>query len=110
MVQNKMVIFGAGKIGRSFIGQVFSRSGYEVVFVDINCQLIEKMNQQKQYKVVIKSMGKDKTILVTNVRGIDLNEEEKVIAEMADASIAALSVGQQGLPATLPLIAKSLVL
>jgi len=31
-----MVQFGAGNIGRSFIGQLFSRSGYEVVFVDTN--------------------------------------------------------------------------
>ncbi len=109
MVQNKMVLFGAGKIGRSFIGQIFSRSGYEVVFVDINRQLIEKINEQKHYKVVIKSMDKDEPILVTNVRGIHLHDEEKVIAELSDAAIAALSVGQQGLPATLPLIAKSLV-
>jgi len=105
-----MVVFGAGKIGRSFIGQVFSRSGYEVVFVDINRQLIEKINEQKHYKLVIKSMEKDEPILITNVRGIDLYDEEKVITELADAEIAALSVGQQGLSATLPLIAKSLVL
>lgn len=110
MVQKKMVLFGAGKIGRSFIGQVFSRSGYEVVFVDINRQLIEKINEQKCYKVVIKSKEKDETILITNVRGIHLCDEEKVIAELADASIAALSVGQQGLPSAIPLIAKSLVL
>ncbi len=36
----KIVIFGAGKIGRSFIGQLFSRAGYEVVFLDINNNLI----------------------------------------------------------------------
>jgi len=30
----KLVLFGAGKIGRSFIGQLFSRGGYEVVFMD----------------------------------------------------------------------------
>ena len=34
-INKKMVQFGAGNIGRSFIGQLFSRSGYEVVFVDI---------------------------------------------------------------------------
>lgn len=110
MVQKKLVLFGAGKIGRSFIGQVFSRSGYEVVFVDINRQLIEKINEQKRYKVIVKSTGKDETIFVTNARGVHLRDEEKVIAELAEATVAALSVGQQGLPATLPLIAKSLVL
>jgi sugar/nucleoside kinase (ribokinase family) len=37
----KLVLFGAGKIGRSFIGQLFSRGGYEVVFVDVNEKIID---------------------------------------------------------------------
>jgi len=28
------VQFGAGNIGRSFIGQLFSRAGYEVIFIE----------------------------------------------------------------------------
>jgi mannitol-1-phosphate 5-dehydrogenase len=110
MAGKKIVLFGAGKIGRSFIGQVFSRSGFEVVFVDINPQLIDLLNQHKQYNVVIKSNKGDEVICVTNVRGIHLENTEKVVAELADAALAALSVGQQGMPAALPLISKSLLL
>lgn len=33
---NKIVIFGAGSIGRSLIAQLFARAGYEIVFVDID--------------------------------------------------------------------------
>jgi mannitol-1-phosphate/altronate dehydrogenase len=37
MVNTKqIVIFGAGKIGRSFIGQLFGCSGYQVVFIDVD--------------------------------------------------------------------------
>ena len=109
-VKNKLVLFGAGKIGRSFIGQVFSRSGYEVVFIDINQQLIDHLNKSGQYKVIIKSPKGDETIQVTDARGIHLSETEKVIAELADASIASLSVGQQGMSAALPIIARALIL
>lgn len=110
MAGNKLVIFGAGKIGRSFIGQVFSRSGYEVVFIDINVNLIDDLNRYRQYKVIIKSGSGDETITISNVRGIYLNETEKVISELSNASIAAISVGQQGLPLTIPLIARALIL
>lgn len=109
-MKKKIVLFGAGKIGRSFIGHVFSRSGYEVVFIDINQQLLDLLNERKQYNVVIKSNKGDEVIRVTNVRGIHLNDTEAVINETADASLATLSVGQQGMPAALPLIAKSLLL
>ena len=35
----KFVMYGAGNIGRGFIGQTFSKSGYEVVFVDVNREM-----------------------------------------------------------------------
>ncbi|MGQ8336266.1 hypothetical protein ACUNWD_06910 [Sunxiuqinia sp. A32] len=105
----KIIVFGAGKIGRSFIGQVFSRSGYEVVFVDINARLIDLINDKKEYRVVIKSNKGDEIITVSNCRGIHLNDKEKLVSELTDVPLIALSVGQQGLPAALPLIAESLL-
>jgi mannitol-1-phosphate 5-dehydrogenase len=107
---HKMVIFGAGKIGRSFIGQLFSLSGYEVVFVDINKKLISDLNQKRQYKVVIKDNTGENVLIIRNVRGVCLSDSDQVIRELADANIAALSVGQQGLPGTIPVIARALVL
>lgn len=44
-IKKRIIQFGAGNIGRSFIGQLFSRSGYEVVFVDINKKLNNKIKR-----------------------------------------------------------------
>jgi len=104
---NKLVLFGAGKIGRSFIGQLFSASGYEVVFVDINKPVIEELNRRKEYKVVIKSKN-DEIIQVKNVRGIHFEDHQAVINELTSAQIAAVSVGKQGLIHLIPMIAKAL--
>lgn len=109
MDEKKIVIFGAGKIGRSFIGQVFNLSGYEVVFVDINTQLITLMNQQKQYRIVIKNGEEDELLLIRNVRGICLDEEERLVSELTDTKIISLSVGQQGLSAVIPVLGRSLI-
>lgn len=62
-----IVIFGAGKIGRSFIGQLFGRSGYEVIFVDIDPVIVAALNQYRNYTVMIKGETEEK-ILVSNVR------------------------------------------
>jgi mannitol-1-phosphate 5-dehydrogenase len=107
--EKKLVLFGAGKIGRSFVGQLFSRSGYEVVFVDINRKLIDELNDKQEYKVIIKSDSADEVLLIKNVRGVCLTDSLQVISELSTSSIAALSVGQQGLPDALPLIALALI-
>jgi mannitol-1-phosphate 5-dehydrogenase len=106
----KIVIFGAGKIGRSFIGLLFNRAGFEVIFVDINNNLVDEINRSGKYKIVVKNDLGDEICYIENVRGVSLNDPDKVIRELAGADIAALSVGQQGLPDTIPYIAKALEL
>jgi mannitol-1-phosphate 5-dehydrogenase len=103
-----MVLFGAGKIGRSFIGQLFSQGGYEVVFVDIFKPVIDALNERGNYNVIIKS-DIDKIQSIKNVRGILVNDHQTVIAEIASAEILAVSIGQKGLPYIMPLLAKGLL-
>lgn len=104
----KMVLFGAGKIGRSFIGQLFSKGGYEVVFVDVNKALIEELNRRKAYRIVIKG-EQEHIINVENVRGLCLNNESDVINEVATAGIIATSVGLNGLKDVFPILASALL-
>lgn len=104
----KLVLFGAGKIGRSFIGQLFSRSGYEVVFVDILEPTIEALNKRGFYNVIIKG-DKEETINVTNVRGVLASDKEKVAEEVSTADVVATSVGNNALPHIIPLIAQGLI-
>lgn len=104
----KLVLFGAGKIGRSFIAQLFSRSGYEVVFIDINKAVIDALNQKGKYRVIIKSDEGDETIWVDNVRGVLASKVVRVAKEVATARILAISVGQNAVPKIARTIAKGL--
>jgi mannitol-1-phosphate 5-dehydrogenase len=99
MYKKKMLQFGAGNIGRSFIGQLFSRSGYEVVFVDINKELVKELNKKRVYKLVIKRNElPDEIILIENIRAIDSFDKEAVIREIIDVDIIATAVGKHALP------------
>jgi mannitol-1-phosphate 5-dehydrogenase len=104
----KIVIFGAGKIGRSFIGQLFSRGGFEVVFVDVFKPVVDALNEKQSYKVVIKA-EKDEILMIQNVRAVLASETEKVVDELVTADIAAVSTGQQGFPLALQLLATGLL-
>lgn len=107
-MRKKLVLFGAGKIGRSFIGQLFGKSGYEVVFVDVYKPVIDALNQKGKYKVIIKEQ-EGSVIWVENVRGVWTIDQDKVTGELCDADLIALSVGQNGFPGIMPLIAKGLI-
>lgn len=100
----KAVMYGAGNIGRGFIGQLFSESGYEVVFIDVNTEIITKLNQDGEYPVRILDGLGTKEVLVSPVRGVNGCDLEKVAQEIADADIMATAVGVN----ILPIIAKPL--
>ena len=109
MNDKSILIFGAGKIGRSFIGQLFGQSGYEVVFVDVDLKIVKELNQRKSYPVVVKG-DKDEIILVENVRAISGFETDLIKKEIAQTSIMAVSVGKNALGKIAPVIADGLVL
>jgi mannitol-1-phosphate 5-dehydrogenase len=108
IVTNKLVLFGAGKIGRSFIGQLFSIGGYEVVFIDIYKPVIDELNLRGNYNIIIKS-ERDEIINIRNVRGVHADDEHKVVHEVATAGILAVSVGLNGLKKIFPMLAKGLL-
>ncbi|HBL77077.1 MAG: hypothetical protein A2W90_19100 [Bacteroidetes bacterium GWF2_42_66] len=104
----KIVIFGAGKIGRSFIGQLFGCAGYRVVFIDVDQSLIDGLNRKGCYRVVIEG-EKEEEIVVTNVHAISALDKGKVIEAVSTAGILAISVGKNALEKIIPVIAKGLL-
>ncbi|MEH7491851.1 mannitol-1-phosphate 5-dehydrogenase [Neobacillus niacini] len=104
----KAVHFGAGNIGRGFIGALFSQSGYNVVFVDIADQIINQLNEEKQYNVKL-ATDEQETLTIQNVSGLNnLNQENEVIEAIKEAAFLTTAIGPNILPRIAPLIAKGL--
>ena len=103
----KIVIFGAGKIGRSFIGQLFGSGGYKVVFIDVDQVIVARLNSQGSYRVIIKG-EENKKIVIRNVKAISASDTEKVAESVSTAGILAVSVGKNALEKVIPVIADGL--
>jgi mannitol-1-phosphate 5-dehydrogenase len=104
----KAVLFGAGSIGRGFIGQLMHRSGYELVFIDIDRRIVEAVNAARRYPVRVVSEGGAVETYVENVRAVDASDRVAVAAEIVSADIAATAVGAAGLPSVATVLAAGL--
>ncbi len=104
----KAVMYGAGNIGRGFIGQLFSQSGYEVVFVDVNTEILTRLNSDRQYPVRILTGREAKEIIVENSRGVNGMDIGSVAEEIATADIMATAVGVNVLPRIVKPVAEGL--
>src|SRR5690606_13605292 len=108
MTLKQAVHFGAGNIGRGFIGALFSKSDYHVTFVDVADQIIDKLNEEKTYQVNL-AQAEPESITIEHVSGINnMKDEAGVIEAVGQATYLTTAIGPNILPRIAPLIAKAI--
>ncbi|MBR2180109.1 MAG: mannitol-1-phosphate 5-dehydrogenase [Selenomonadaceae bacterium] len=103
----KAVHFGAGNIGRGFIGLLLSKAGYHVTFVDVAAPLVDDINALGKYNVQI--FGKEDKIQVDNVSAINSDKDlDAMINAIVETDIVTTAIGPNILKFIAPNIAKGL--
>jgi len=102
------VHFGAGNIGRGFIGALLYQSGYQTLFLDVNDTVIQELNQQREYEVTL--VGTEQEIIaVKNVSGINSSTHPaEAVEAISKADLVTAAVGPNVLPYIAELLAEGL--
>ncbi|MSR85451.1 mannitol-1-phosphate 5-dehydrogenase [Candidatus Uhrbacteria bacterium] len=101
----KAVHFGAGNIGRGFIGLLLCRSGYDVTFVDVNAEVVRLLNALGRYPVCIvgDTHGMHRE-WVDGVKALHVEDRQSVAEAIAEADVVTTAVGKSALVHIAPLI------
>lgn len=101
----KAVHFGAGNIGRGFVGLLLHEGGYEVVFSDVAGDLVDAINTVDSYTVHEAGPG-GVDHEVTGFRAVNSRTDPEVVAdEVATADVVTTAVG----PTVLRFVAPTIV-
>ncbi|KAJ7314385.1 mannitol-1-phosphate 5-dehydrogenase [Mycena albidolilacea] len=115
-VKPRAIHFGAGNIGRGFIAPLLSRSGYHVVFTDVDKELIDTINEEKGYSVYILDTngsdadnGEKEVQPIVHVKGV-LSTTNDLIREIEHPKLKLITtaVGLPILDKIAPTLAKGL--
>lgn len=102
------VHFGAGNIGRGFIGEILHKNDFAITFVDVNTTIIDALNTQQEYDIELAS-DTHENIHVDHVRGINnAQNPEAVIAAIVAADIVTTAIGPNILPFIAELLAQGI--
>lgn len=98
----KALHFGAGNIGRGFIGKLLSDAGIEVTFADVNETVVNALIERNEYPVKI--VGEECVVeVVKNVTAVN-SATSAVVDRIAISDIITTAVG----PTVLKIISKSI--
>lgn len=104
----KAVHFGAGNIGRGFIGAVLQDAGFHVTFVDVNDDLIEHLAAASTYSVH-ETGTTARTTQYHNFDAVNSSvDPDEVVQRIAVADVVTTSVGPNVLRFLAPLIARGI--
>ena len=104
----KAVHFGAGNIGRGFIGEILFENGFEIAFVDVNETIIDALNERGSYEIEIAEEGQ-RHIAVSGVRGINNRLHPEVVVEaISEADLVTTAIGPNILPFIASLVAQGI--
>lgn len=98
--------FGAGNIGRGFIGMLLAQAGYRVIFADVSEVIIDRLATDQKYTVHVMDTEVE-DVEITNITGI-MSNGEAIIDEIAKADILTTAVGLRVLGFIAPTIAKGI--
>jgi mannitol-1-phosphate 5-dehydrogenase len=99
------VIWGAGNIGRGFLGQLYSESGYRVTFSDLDQPLLDAINRRGEYTIRLVTNTRTDEVAVGPARGINAGDLEQVAEAVSRAEIGATAVGAGALKYVAPAVA-----
>ncbi len=105
----KALVFGAGNIGRGFLGVLLHESEYEVTFVDVDAERVNLINQYRDYPVYICSKTGVTEQMISGVRAINARDTEQVVQAVCDSDIIMTAVGKLALQHVAKPIALGLV-
>ncbi|MBM4020108.1 MAG: hypothetical protein FJ288_17615 [Planctomycetes bacterium] len=104
------VQFGAGSIGRGFMGELFWANGCRTVFVEVDPTLVRAINERRSYVVHHITNDGDTPVRVTDVSALDAADAQGVARAVAGADIACTAVGVRALGAVAPALARGMML
>ena len=101
------VHFGAGNIGRGFIGLLLHQAGFRVTFVDVNAATVDAINGRGCYRVQFAAPGTT-PIVVGEIDAVHAADAAAVTRAVAAADLVTTAVGPSILRHIAPAIAAGL--
>lgn len=98
--------FGAGKIGRGFIGALLAGADFRITFADAQSGVVEAINRNGGYCVYV--VGEQSSVL--QVEGVNavLADSEQCVERFVEADLVTTAVSMGALPAVAPIVARGI--
>lgn len=74
-----VLIVGAGRLGKGFVGETFFNAGWHITFLDKDPRVIDELNKTKTYDVTVHTTEEVFTHTISNFDAYLIDDQQSVI-------------------------------
>ncbi|MBN1298883.1 MAG: hypothetical protein JW997_04280 [Actinobacteria bacterium] len=91
----KAVQFGAGNIGRGFMGQLFWEAGYKTVFIEAKKDIVSLLNEKRRYPLKLLDAYKKIQVdmVIDNIAAVNSDDTAAIASEISSCDVISTAVG-----------------
>ncbi len=104
----RAVHFGAGNIGRGFLGQLLFEGGYQTTFIDADAALVAALNARGSYPLRLVGAAGVQNLTIGSLRALHASDAGAIVQAIAEAGLLSTAVGVAALPRVAPVLAAGL--
>jgi len=98
-VKQNILIWGAGKIGRGFLGDLFHQAGYSLTFVDSNKVLVDTLNARPAFTINnCDNDGRSVSVNVSDYAALHTTQRDAIMALFKDCQLMGIAVPPEAFP------------
>lgn len=110
MRSKEIAIVGAGKIGRGYLSDLFSRAGYHLIFINGSPVTVDKLNEQGYYTLfTAKADGLDKRKIEGFEAYSSKRDFDTCVERLQKVDLIAVALYPSAYPSVADLLAKTIV-
>ncbi len=83
-MEKRVMIIGAGKIGRGYLADLFGDAGYHIIFVDAFTEMVDKLNEAGKASAGIRDLETLLVMVEAGATRIGTTSGVKIINKMRE--------------------------
>ena len=85
-----VVIVGAGRLGKGFVGETFDQAGWNITFLDKDRKVIDALNQSGEYRVKVHRVEEIQNRVISGYQAYVCDEQYACMGAVLEADLMVL--------------------
>ena len=105
---NNILIVGAGRLGKGFMGETFDNAGWKLSFLDTDERVVSSLNEKGSYNVTVHRVDKIDNRVISGYKAYMYDDSYSCEEAVINTNVMAMTIYPEDFPKAITYLGKGL--